>query len=137
MKNQFVTYEIARKLKELGFKEGCFMRFDDEKGEILRITSKLESPMYNYDDDIRAFPRYCAPLWQQTIDWLREKHGIELIWTVGGGNGTFKKYWGITMPACYAPKEKEPFHVKSYNFYTAREAAILKALELITKQTQP
>jgi hypothetical protein len=63
MEKQFVTYEIAVKLKELGFDERCFGAF-------------LRGKYYPFDITHRFFgePQHdivLAPLWQQAIDWCR------------------------------------------------------------------
>lgn len=77
MKDQFIPYNLALKLKELGFKEDC-----------LRTYSWYYSPYFGGKEDISTVkllneeevrseviqekPRkYCpAPLWQQAFDWL-------------------------------------------------------------------
>lgn len=76
MKHLFVPYDLALLAKEKGFNEPCIARYDAEKGEILFITSKITTQMKNYDGDIYAFNRYCAPLYQQLVDWFRAKHLI-------------------------------------------------------------
>ena len=67
MKEQFVPYEIALKLKELGFYEECLAFYlwqswnDSERLEI-------------GDDSEYKVETLSAPLWQQTFDWFRIKH---------------------------------------------------------------
>ena len=67
MKEQFVTYEIALKLKELGFNGECIAHF-----------YKDESFAFNQDYKSRVIPTIIqnddwtlAPLWQQTVKWIR------------------------------------------------------------------
>jgi hypothetical protein len=62
MKDQFVTYHLAFKLKELGFKEACFGIFfnSDPMGWQFGFT-----PFQPQGPDICS-----APLWQQAIDFL-------------------------------------------------------------------
>lgn len=84
MEKQFVTYEIALKLKELGFDEECLAYYD------IKMLFPVEQPLpdefnttktnniyYNNDfhytsikleDDI-----IIAPLYQQVIDWCDSK----------------------------------------------------------------
>lgn len=110
MKKQFVTYEIALKLKELGFDEECFAYYNkmgsfvDEDGSIYKKSKVLFleydnqfnqiSPLWFEKDIIKEMwdegsywdgeHSRCklvgndvkAPLWQQVIDWFREKHNI-------------------------------------------------------------
>lgn len=67
--NQFVPYELAVKLKELGFKENCIMYYDG-KGVLVNY--------FNLSTTV-------SPLWQQAFDWFREKGYNAVIYQVGGG----------------------------------------------------
>lgn len=68
MEKQFTTYEIALKLKLLGFKcKYHFMEYDTEG--FLQQKGLLET--FELEGII-------APLWQQVIDWFREEHQIYL-----------------------------------------------------------
>ena len=71
MKKEFATYEIALKLKELGFNEDCFGYFVINLQELIIVnTKKHKSDWY-----------ISTPLWQQVIDWFREEHNIHLAVT--------------------------------------------------------
>ena len=126
MKEQFVTYEIALKLKELDFDEECFSAYT-ESGNLMDIGD------YSNDDKIgeldgHSYYIFClAPLYQQVIDWFREKHKINII----------------IMP-CVIPSNEIKYYIfkgklkwnwnELYNSdKEAREQAILKAIELIKK----
>ena len=62
MKNQFVPYDIALKLKELGFNDKCFDFYDDNK-----------ELFYHHDDDkFHLGEGVKAPLYQQTFQFLRD-----------------------------------------------------------------
>lgn len=84
MKEQFVTYEIAKELKELGFDEICIACYITNGNE---IKIKYEKPDYllsqekaayifDYEWHGTEYNTILAPLWQQAIDWFREKHQI-------------------------------------------------------------
>ena len=61
MKEQFVTYEIALKLKELGFDEPCCALFRHE-----RLFPILGFEIINsIKQSVIA-----APLWQQAFNWI-------------------------------------------------------------------
>lgn len=114
MKNQFVTYEIAKRLKELGFNEPCFGYFTHSG----KYISKE-----NIQNDFFEDSQCAAPLWQQAIDWLRNKHTID-IWVRNTKDEEF--VWNVDVRPTHPLRsgfEK--------NYYQAREAAILKALTLI------
>ena len=101
MKKQFVTYEIALKLKELGFNEECFGYYTPMKKWMMEGT-KFNSERHfhgpnwaNSDNTMRfmyvqnsfgdrdsvvknsgftkAVENIATPLWQQAIDWFDSK----------------------------------------------------------------
>lgn len=79
MKEQFVTYEIAKLLKEKGFNEYCLAYYEIGKNTI-QYVRETENPWKNSNIDNWMF---VAPLWQQVIYWLEEKHKIEYSASVG------------------------------------------------------
>lgn len=84
MEKQFVTYEIALKLKELGFDEPCLAYFESvydgltQKHAGRLVLGNKPEHLQSYKQLIYIFGQnnQLAPLWQQVIDWLREKHSI-------------------------------------------------------------
>lgn len=72
MEKQFVTYEIAVALKELGFDEPCMGLYYIENKEFSK-TNYSHSNIVKSNDFIVD-----APLWQQVIDWFRVKYQIEV-----------------------------------------------------------
>jgi hypothetical protein len=79
MNKEFVTYEQALALKELGFDEPCFYRYNhsgttppDPKWDgKLRNNRKWEK-FGDYDDCI------CSPLYQQAFRWFRENYDLHV-----------------------------------------------------------
>ncbi len=64
MKEQFVPYDLALKLEELGFDEDCFMEwYQHETGYAELFKNSTYLPKH-------IIP---APLWQQAFDWLLPK----------------------------------------------------------------
>lgn len=72
MKENFCDYETSKILKELGFDYECIACYD--KNNMLATYTELFKPK-NYNKDA-----YCisAPLWQQTKQWLWEKHKMAI-----------------------------------------------------------
>lgn len=78
MKYLFVTYEIAEKLKELGFNEPCIARmginskalFWCKEGTVTSNELLFSEP----DNSLIALP-----LWQQAVDWLNEHPKLPLF----------------------------------------------------------
>jgi len=68
MTKEFIPYEEALALKELGFNEECFAVYS-EKGVL--------SPITNLKPCNSNVPSYAtAPLYQQAFRWFREKYGL-------------------------------------------------------------
>jgi hypothetical protein len=68
MNKEFIPYEQALELKELGFNEECF-GFYTLEGCYFPNTTELNSLSYA-----------CAsPLYQQAFRWFREKHGLHHV----------------------------------------------------------
>ena len=70
MKNEFVTYEEALVLKELGFDEPCL--FHTLKGEIDFYRTSQDYFFKNTKNSIGI----SAILYQQAFRWFREKHKL-------------------------------------------------------------
>ena len=74
MENEFVTYEQALALKELGFNEACICYYDIEDSYKLKPTPMKE--------EVNAFHfnstsiMVAAPLKQQALRWFREKYNM-------------------------------------------------------------
>lgn len=69
MDKQFVNLNIAKKLKSIGFDEFCLAYF--EYTYVSNISLKgWQNSKLGY--------AVAAPLWQQVIEWLKDKYGIVL-----------------------------------------------------------
>ena len=78
MKEQFVPYELALKLKELGFDEerlGAYNQSDNNKFMIAPQLSSYEINTGKNSDktDINVVT---APLWQQAFKFIRDKYNL-------------------------------------------------------------
>ena len=123
MKEQFCSYEISLKLKELGFNEDCFGWYTSYASARLANNNKPFLGNYNPNTDYK-FGCF-APLYQQIIDWFREKHGI---WIFVDLTYDFSSY----SPRIYKKGKTFSFHDNEYSsYYEAREQAILKCIELL------
>jgi len=117
MENNFVPYELALELKELGFDEPClgFYRiFSDGDVELL----------INSNSDMRQLE---APLFQQVFKFFREKYQLHSTITSISQESW---QWHITKPGESLGK------LYDEDFYTYEEAelACLKKLIEINKQ---
>lgn len=109
IEREFVPYELAMELKNLGFNEpgfgfyfGALKRGTDEPIKCLAIDKTRFQAQY-------AGQECTAPLWQQAFDWLRKERGIMYIVddiTVSASDTTgyrFRYYaWKFTDDECFA-----------------------------------
>jgi hypothetical protein len=123
MKSQFISYEQALTLKELGFDQECLGVWDNQTRELfLNDTREL-----SINDIPTVFT--LAPLYQQAFNWIRTKYNLAnslysiedkdtLIWNY--------RYW-------YLGKNITPFSVNrsTYYFDEYREAEIACLNKLI------
>ena len=99
MTSEFVTYEQALALKELGFDEPCFAYYsinnienklfydiDSDDGELTALNQNQF-----YYNNLSEVGRISSPLKQQVFRWFRERHDL-LSWVFtpfGVSNGYF------------------------------------------------
>jgi hypothetical protein len=62
MENEFIPYEQALALKELGFDEPCFGYYDEGGNLYTEMVEVLKAPLY-----------------QQAFRWFREKYGLNYV----------------------------------------------------------
>lgn len=102
MEKEFVSYEIALALKQLGFDEPCLGKFYYNQLEIGGIWTNND---FKEDPDIFI----SAPLYQQVFRWFREKYGVytrpekfdEKTWWVEWGG------WNSSICETYEEAEHE------------------------------
>lgn len=118
MKKEFVPYELALELKDLGFDEECFACYLDDKYLNVEYCKK----QFHFHGQVAS-----APLWQQAFDWFREKYKLHLTITSISQESW---QWHITKPGESLGKLYEE------DFYTYEDAEIdgLKKLIEIVKE---
>ena len=137
MQREFVTYEIALGLKELGFDEECFAIFFrtilNNGRTVNYISDDWESPFYKNrtNSESNSVDIVSAPLWQQVIDWFRERYNWLIVVDVANSTEYYAAIREFDEDGCII--SKIPY--KNYpTYYKAREQAILKAIELCQKK---
>jgi hypothetical protein len=83
MTKEFIPYEQALDLKELGFDEPCFAHYCE--GDLITKTAILKSStmLYYQQNNINPNNQYkhkncTAPLYQQAFRWFREKYNLQV-----------------------------------------------------------
>ena len=141
MEKEFIPYEQALELKELGFNEDCFGCYTEKKEVIVR-AGDYRSFQNNDSEDviIRDFNSYengtvSAPLYQQVFRWFREKYGYFQLFDYQHGDskinrGFFFNIVNIDNEDFFFP---EDFENQIYKTYEESELECLKKLIEIVK----
>lgn len=136
MKNLFVPYELALKLKEKGFDEPCFAHYQNFKGfipqrAILASSSMLYYQQENINPSNQYGDQFCtAPLYQQVVDWFREQHNLHInIACNQFGYGYMYALTSTSKLECIKFYQGGPN--QKWAYYEAITAAIEEALKLI------
>ena len=132
MKKQFVSYEIALALKELGFDEECIGFYYNENNFEIAIPDvvKVICDKFNYIK---------APLWQQVTAWFRNKYKLSIEINLIDNSIEFYYEYSIVCSNNRQHNDGEMLDqaeilyndLKFKSYEEAREAAIWKVLELL------
>jgi len=149
MNNQFIPYEQALALRELGFDEPCFTTYDhvrrlrnpfdyakSEYDEVLPYIEDTEEwihnsnlTLFNFNGAPALFVQFiAAPLWQQAFDWFRKKHMIkgEVIHADSNGSSKFT-IWKWNFDNVVGKWERIP-NIVTFNTWEEAELECLKKL---------
>ena len=128
----FVNYEIAFRLKELGFNEPCFSWYGDGKFRNGKIPEKL----YTYSKDIFDEDELkeknlivLAPLYQQAFRFFREKYGL-----INSISEQTVNTFGFYIDKLGDNKISQFREFTGFETYEEAELACLEELILIIKQ---
>ena len=92
MEKEFIPYELALELKELGFDEPCLAFYDGkETNQVYYNSIRNGSGDYEPFKDNERLKWFGAPLYQQAFRWLRHKHNCvcEIIRKEDGNHSEF------------------------------------------------
>lgn len=123
MKNQFIPYELAVKLRELGFDEECLNIFFKREKRMSFDIGYYPNKNSDFTEDSNYIS---APLWQQAFDWFREKQNI--VGSVDGGCEQNFFFFSITKLG-----EESFFSTDFKSYEEARQACLEKIIELCQK----
>ena len=125
MNKEFVPYEQALALKELGFDEPCFAHFVKHYDEIKCIldSDDFDEWWTNNSDNLEVK----APLYQQAFSFFREKH--DLVHRINRDGG----WWICAILDLYDENDQGAIetYLENTNPQTYEEAELACLLELI------
>ena len=80
MKNEFIPYEEALALKELGFDEPCLRHYDNDTDsdefELSKFNNVLSIRTSEYIKNSGMEDTLAAPLYQQAFRFFRDKYNL-------------------------------------------------------------
>jgi hypothetical protein len=140
MRENFITYEQALALKELGFNEPCLLEeyFEDSQcvsewayEEPFKINTELDhlTDKFNADDDEHYEYSVAVPLKSQVFKWFRKNSSINGIVLYYG-----KDQWNIEI---LDYKGNELIQIEDNTFWSyeeAESACIDELIELIKEK---
>ena len=140
IENEFVPYQIALALKELGFDEPCFAGYNFKDGRTGQFTypsarepnTTSEARVYHNDKKIVG-----APLYQQAFKFFRERYRFQNILWSGKINTIFYGYDILNI-------DEQKFILNNsengggdcdYDTYEEAElACVVKLIDIVKKQ---
>jgi hypothetical protein len=128
MNKEFVPYNQALALKELGFDEPCFGYYI-ETGECIPASYSREGTVYPSNSDL--LPGWVsAPTYSAAFRWFREKHGnFYDILQFDGGLWGYSIYGQVGFEAIFE-------HNKFKTYEEAESACLDKLIEIVKEKTQ-
>ena len=127
MNKEFIPYEQALELKELGFDEPCMAFYEPGNKEVKVVGVNQR---YN-DPSLLTVTDFCAPLYQQAFRWFRENKILGEIKAIDDWNT-----WGFKI---YEEDIMSPFYVSYYSNmeeYPTYEEAQLACLKRLIETLQ-
>ena len=125
MEKEFIPYNLALELKELGFDEPCQLGWYLPHSEIA-IKAGVEP---NYWQLIPTHPllnQIAAPTFSQCFRWFREKYNLS-SWIY---NSDVKKYWFTILQNGRIVKS----HKELLTYEEAELACIVKLIEIVKQK---
>ena len=133
IENEFIPYDQALELKELGCDEPCFAFYglsrDDYKTIRLSIFQNLKT---DYLSDVHHLDVTCdAPLYQQAFRFFREKYMLS------GEIYIFKNIWNFDIEDISNSIQLYTSDIMCYNSYEeARLECLKKIIEIIKNESK-
>jgi len=129
MEKEFVSYELALKLKELGFKERCLTYYGEDKPMIYDGVT-----IHGWDHNTSFLNWTSRPTFSQAFRWFREKYDLHSL--IGIYPNT-KEWYSSYQDLNWSGKETLDFNKtedRSIRFKTYEEgeiACLHKLIELV------
>ena len=131
MEHLFIPYELALKLKEKGFDEFCLAFYPNTVDNISFIKNKNTQDNYV---EIGGYPQkgISAPLYQQVVDWFRDKHKISIMVVPNWEHHKKMDGWDCFVDSLKLDRDSPTFfNGISEDYYSGLDWSIREALKVI------
>ena len=130
MSKEFVSYDIALAMKELGFDKKCFKSYQIGKYG-LGGQEYIQLMDVAYDD----FIDLChAPLYQQAFRWFRENYNLFILMQVGQHNKEHQTfYFNVIEYGVNKYKSLFRSETSKYTYEEAELACLRKLIEIVNQ----
>jgi len=128
MTKEFIPYQQALDLKELGFDERCVAYYTADTKQLTLVQGYSNLMFADYVHLANTVKSVPCPLYQQAFRWLLDKHYLYgIVIPTVTMDWTFK-----TMTAVYGMVEVPPYnHVDAYDYSSKEEAELACLIKLI------
>ena len=124
MNKEFVPYELALELKQLGFDEPCFAFYDES------LYFPNNENQYGTFCNQKLDASSCsAPTYSQAFRWFRDKHNLRCQINYIGGLINETTWWDISVIGHYNTNPKE-WEMKYQPYEEAEVACLRKLIEI-------
>ena len=124
MEKEFIPYQEALALKELGFKEPCFGAFIGKEFKFFDFLNDLNG--YVNDKNLIIG----APTYSQAFRFFREKHNLRCQINYIGGLINKSTWWDISVIGHYNTDPKQ-WEMKYQPYEEAELACLKKLIEIV------
>jgi hypothetical protein len=123
METDFVPYELALELKQLGFDEPCFGYYDIKDNNLQLFSDNLQDASCNSDLKYDDFKHCTTPTYSQAFRFFRNKYKLS-------GIPTHQSYeiWNLKTEECFI----EIYPIQSYE--EAELACLNKLIEIVNTE---
>lgn len=116
----FISFELALQLKDMGFNEPCLALYHAYNKEHKMVNIPIQNKFCDKN-------QISSPLYQQVIDWFRDKHQIYIQPQKQFHNKGFKIGKIVIGEVSY----NGPWNKKYDTYYEALNEGILKGIEIL------
>lgn len=145
MEKEFIPYEQAKQLKELGFKEECLAYFINEylQTTAYNTLKQIDIDKLNKDGKKEDNAFIAAPLFQQAFRWFREKYKLQH--EISPNNSCTISYLDINEDIEYFEKvyvsckhyhidDEEGYEIEFPTYEEAELACLITLIEIVQNE---